>query len=158
MQRSCADEVICSSVTTRCKSTKKEYFSLAFESCLHVPCLWKCHSVSDFPGTPWKAQTGQGAGQKLCLPCLEKSSFPRFPAGAHPHPSFLIHLDAAWGRQSYLSPHCWTGRIAVSKLSSPLVVAALLLITAWQLWLEITGLPKGRDYQVALSQEKKEFT
>lgn len=46
---------------------------------------------------------------------------------------FLIHIDAAWGRQSYLPPHCRTGHVAVSTLSSPLAVAALLLITAWQL-------------------------
>lgn len=157
MQWSCADEVICSSVTTRCKSTKKEYFSLAFESCLHVPCLWKCHSVSDFPDNPTKSSDWTRnrpkavfalSGEKLLVFLLEHIRISLF----------LIHIDAAWGRQSYLSPHRWTGHVAVRTLSSPLAVAALLLITAWQLWLQITGLLKGWDYQVALSQEKEEFT
>lgn len=70
---------------------KTSTFFLAFESCLHVPCLWKHYSISSFPQTSHEKLRLDEEQSKSCVCPL--FYFTRMLLGAE-DPSFL-------------PSHCW---------------------------------------------------
>ena len=153
MQWSCAHEVICSSVTTRDKSTKKEYFFLAFERCLHAPCLWKCHSISSFPQISYEKLRLDEEQSKSCVcPAWRRAFFLVFLLEHVWIPLFYF----AWmllgaDNPTFLPSHCWIDPVILIEAIKNWAVPARVTRDYW-------ASERLRLQQLVLSHEKEKFT